>query len=134
MRRFILISVIALLATAPVAKGQNSARFSDIKAGMRDYRLEHIALVEANKRASALRCRETYFKAIITSDHWAIEKNQEGRTIGRHIHMELYGESYDGHCGATHFVFRQAVLGDDTYSRRIRVADIGDFYDLPCEY
>jgi len=100
---------------------------------MKDKRLEEEALWVANKRATTTRCREEYVWAKIVSENWELERNEDGEIIGRHLHMELYGETDDGRCGVSHCIFRQRVQGDNTYAPKLKLADMGPFYALDCE-
>ncbi len=113
---------------------QNHARYSDIKAGMKDRHLEAEAIWVVNRKAEVIRCKEEYSKAVITSEDWEIETDHNGTITGRHLHMELYGETQDGRCGVAHCVLRQKVEGDNTYSPKLKLADMGAFYSLECEY
>ncbi|MCF8451132.1 MAG: hypothetical protein K9G49_14760 [Taibaiella sp.] len=100
---------------------------------MKDYHLQQEALRAANKRGSDIRCREDYSKAVITSEDWEVERNDEGFIMGRHLHMELYGETPDGKCGVAHCILRQKMLGDDTYSTKLKLVEMGAFYSMMCE-
>jgi hypothetical protein len=125
--------VLVWLASSYTANAQNYARYSDIKAGMKNLHLEHDAVRAANKRAAAMRCRESFSDAVIVSEAWEKEGRCDGQLMGRYIHMELYGETPDGRCGVAHCVFGQKVLADDTYSPKLHVVEIGTFYHLECE-
>ncbi len=125
--------LLFVFSCASVALGQNKARYSDVKASMKKPQLEAHALYVANKRAAALRCREEFKIAKIVSDDWEVMRNDHGMVIARYIHMELYGETTDGRCGMSHCIFRQNMLADNTYSPRLKVENLGAFYDLECE-
>lgn len=133
--RFRLIVLLAFFAClyTHTSNAQNYARYSEIEEGMRNERLEQEAVYRANKKASSIKCRETYRVAKITSADWILEHNQYGNLTGRHLHMELYGKTYDGRCGATHFIFRQRLRGDNSFAPKLSIAEMGDFYDLVCE-
>jgi hypothetical protein len=115
------------------ASAQNYARYSDIKANMVDRHVEHQAVMAANKRAATLRCKESYEDAKIVSDDWDKIYSEAGRLIGRAIHMELYGTNYEGKCGVSHCIFQQKMRGDDTYSPKLTLVELGPFYNLKCE-
>jgi hypothetical protein len=131
-RSFLSVLFITCLCTTG-AWSQNRARFSDVKAGMKNRDLEMEALMVANKRAATTRCREEFSRAVIVSDGWETERNAEGIITGRHLHMELYGETDDNRCGMSHCIFRQNVQGDDRYSGKLKLVDMGPFYDLECK-
>ncbi len=131
--KLLLSFIVALCCIQGQCIAQNHARYSDIEEGMRDEWLEREAIHVANKRASALKCRETYTVAKITSEDWITERDWHGNVTGRYLHMELYGETYDGQCGVTHFVFRQRLRGDDTFAERLSISEMGSFYDMECE-
>lgn len=132
--RLALCWLLLLTANCPSAIAQqNNARFSAIKSGMHSQRLENEALWLANKKVSTIRCSETFTDAKITSEDWDIERNTEGVITGRHLHMELYGQTPDGKCGMSHCVFRQKLQGDNTFSSKMKLVDLGEFYALECE-
>lgn len=132
IRVFACLLIVICFCCSP-AFSQNYAKFSHIKAGMKDYHLQQEALRAANKRGSDIRCREDYSKAVITSEDWEVERNDEGFIMGRHLHMELYGETPDGKCGVAHCILRQKMLGDDTYSTKLKLVEMGAFYSMMCE-
>ncbi len=132
MHRLLLLFLF-VFSFALGALGQNKARYSDVKASMKKPQLEAHALYVANKRAAALRCREEFKIAKIVSDDWEVMRTDDGMIIARYIHMELYGETADGRCGMSHCIFRQNMLADNTYSPRLKVENLGAFYDLECE-
>ncbi len=132
MRKPVVVCLL-LLSFQFSVMAQNHARFSDVKAGMHSQRLENEALFLANKKASTIRCGEVYRRAVIVSDGWEVERNQEGFIIGRHLHMELYGETKDGKCGMSHCVFRQRRMGDETFAPKMKLEELGAFYTLECE-
>lgn len=115
------------------ARAQNSARFCDIKAGMDNEWVELQAIKWANRRAGALRCREVYKRATIVSDKWELCTDRYRNVTGRRVHVVLYGETYDGHCGVAHFIFIQPHEGRGYFSRRLKGYQTGDFYDVACE-
>lgn len=129
-----LVLIITLLLYAIGAEAQNYARFRDIKRTWKDPELEYQALVQANKKAAAIRCQEHYILATIVSEGWEVMENADGNIVARYVHMELYGETRDGgKCGVSHCVFKQKVMGDDTYSPHLRLVELGEFYDMECE-
>ncbi len=132
MRQVACILFVLCFCIAP-AYSQNYARYSDIKAGMKDAHLEHQGVMAANKRASALRCKESYEDARIVSEGWEVARNCDGMITGRYIHMELYGTDYEGKCGVSHCIFKQRRRGDETYSPKLTVVEMGAFYNLTCE-
>lgn len=115
------------------ARAQNHARYSDIKRTWRDERLEHQALDAANRFAATMRCPEQFLRAKIVSEGWEIVGDEPGMVAGRYIHMELYGETKDDRCGVAHCIFRQRKLADNTYSPRLKIVELGEFYVLECE-
>lgn len=125
--------IVLLVMNCGVAIAQNHARYRDIKRTWKDEYLEHQALDEANKLAETMRCRELFLHAKIVSEKWEIVEDEPGMVPGRYIHMELYGETNDDRCGVAHCVFRQRRRGDDTYSPRLRIVELGEFYVLECE-
>lgn len=129
----VLLLLLLIISYMPVTVAQNKARYSDVKASMKKPQLEAHALYVANKRAAALRCKEEFKIAKIVSDDWEVMRNDHGMIIARYIHMELYGETTDGRCGMSHCIFRQNMLADNTYSPRLKVENLGAFYDLECE-
>lgn len=129
----LLLLLLFMAGCIPTTTAQNKAKYSDVTASMKNPKLEAHALYVANKRAAALRCREEFTKAKIVSDDWEVMRNGSGMIIARYIHMELYGETTDGRCGMSHCIFRQNMLADNTYSPRLKVENLGAFYDLICE-
>lgn len=129
-----IILTMALVASCiTYASAQNSARFSDVRAGMCNEWAEHEAIRWANKRANDLRCREVYKDAVIVSDKWVLCTDKYRYVTGRKVHMVLYGETYDGHCGMAHFIFIQPHEGRGYFSRKLKGEQIGNFYDVVCE-
>lgn len=135
MIKQLLISAGICLSSFTNSKGQNYATYSAVKAEMHDPNLEHEAVILANKIAASTGTHrhESYSDAKIVSQGWEYERNATGRATSRFIHMELYGETHDGKCGIAHFVFKQLRKGDDTYSPKLRLASMGEFYKLKCE-
>lgn len=130
----IFLCLFLLLGLGSInAAAQNHARYSDIKRTWKDEGLEHQALHEANKFAETMRCREQFIYAKIVSEEWEIVPAGAGLIAGRYIHMELYGETYDGKCGVAHCVFRQRRLGDNTFSPKLKIVELSEFYALECE-
>jgi hypothetical protein len=115
------------------AAAQNHARYSNVKSTWRDIGLERDAITLANKQASTIRCQEYYLDAKIVSDSWELVEDEYGRIIGRYIHLELLGETKRGECGMAHCIFRQKYEGDDTFSPRLRLVELGEFYSIECE-
>jgi hypothetical protein len=133
---FVLLALYFFCPYSGLAQSEystNHARFSKVQAGMKDRHLEAEAVWVVNRKAASIRCREEYKKAVIVSDDWELERNEQGFITGRHLHMELYGETEDGRCGMAHCILRQKVEGDNTYSPKLRLADMGEFYALECE-
>lgn len=126
-----IVLLVCLNSTTAVA--QNHARYGDIKRTWRDERLEHQALDEANRFAATMRCPEQFLRAKIVSEGWEIVSDEPGTVPGRYIHMELYGETNDDRCGVAHCIFRQRRLADNTYSPRLKIVELGEFYVLECE-
>lgn len=112
---------------------QNNARFSAIKPGMHNERLENEAIWLANKKAGTIKCDEEFIDAKITSEDWGMDYDMQGRITGRHLHMELYGETRNGKCGMSHCVFRQKLQGDNTFSPRLKLVELGEFFAMECE-
>lgn len=129
------VFLCTLLATSrPTATAQqNNARFSAIKPGMRNERLENEAIWLANKKAGTIKCDEEFIDAKITSEDWGMDYDMQGRLTGRHLHMELYGETRNGKCGMSHCVFRQKLQGDNTFSPRLKLVELGEFFAMECE-
>ncbi len=127
-----LLLAISLTCAVP-ALAQNYARYSDIQAGMHDPILEHQAVMAANKRAAAIRCPESFEDAKITSSEWEIVRHENGMIVGRYLHIELFGRTDRGRCGAAHCVFRQKMRGDNTYAPRLTLVEMGPFYRMRCE-
>lgn len=130
--RYLLVALIAICATETRGQ-QNNARFSDVKAGMHSTRLENEAIWLANKKAGTIRCAEEFVDARITSDDWELDYDAHHHITGRHLHMELYGETRDGRCGMAHCVFRQKLEGDNTFSSRLKLVQLGELYPIECE-
>ncbi len=76
-------------------------------------------------------CREEFKRATIVSPEWELFYDC-GTLVGRKIHMEVYGETWEGQCGVTHFIFKQKYLGHHEYGN-LRCDFMGDFYDMDCE-
>ena len=128
-----LWTLLLLAASCSCAVAQNNARFSAIKPGMRNERLENEAIWLANKKAGTIKCDEEFIDAKIISEDWGMDYDTHGRITGRHLHMELYGETRDGKCGMSHCVFRQKLQGDNTFSPRMKLAELGEFFAMECE-
>jgi hypothetical protein len=133
MYKAIFLFTFLLSCCIGTSFGQNYARFSDIKAGMSNPYLEHHAIITANKRAAAMKCRESFSDAKIVSDAWEMFGTSYDEVAGRLIHMELYGETPDGKCGVSHCVFLQKVLEDGTYAHKLKIVELGNFYSMQCE-
>jgi len=131
LRRSLAVAAVVCFC-ALGTHAQNHARYHDIKRSWKDPELEYTALVEANRKAAAIRCQEHYILAKIVSDDWEVMANEDGNIVGRYLHMELYGETRDGKCGVSHCVFKQRRMGDETYAR-LRIVELGEFYDMECE-
>ena len=114
------------------AIAQNQARFSDIKAGMRNKQLERQALRIANERATDLHWLAEYKKATIISKKWQPILNDEGYLVGRKIHMELYCVEQNGNCEIADFTFKQKYKGEG-YSDRVICIKVGQLYNVDCE-
>ena len=127
----LLLILLPLIAITIPGLAQNHARFSDIKPGMVNRELEYAGVREANKKAAQLGCREEYTQATITSASWELFY-EDGELLGRKIHMEVYGRTWEGQCGVTHFLFRQKYLGHHEYAK-LKCDEINDFYTLECE-
>ena len=130
--RIAIVLSITLITSAASAQSNNNAHFCDIVPAMHNRHLEEAAICAANKKAAQSGCREEYKRATIVSSAWELYYDDMGVLLGRKIHMELYGETWDGRCGATHFVFRQTYLGHHQYTR-LRCDQMGDFYAMDCE-
>lgn len=128
----VLLSAMFLLLTV-LTRGQNYARYSDIKPAMHDIYLENEGLRLANRRAAAIKCQEIYENAVIVSDGWQVVRDCNDDVTGLELHMELYGRTYDGKCGLTHLVFRRRLRGDDTFADKMTISHMGDFYNMECE-
>lgn len=100
---------------------------------MRNERLENEAIWLANKKAGTIKCDEEFIDAKITSEDWGMDYDMQGRLTGRHLHMELYGETRNGKCGMSHCVFRQKLQGDNTFSPRLKLVELGEFFAMECE-
>lgn len=131
MRQITCLVIVVLCSLNSIA--QNYAKYSDIRAYMIDRKVEHQAVMAANKRAASLKCKESFQDAKIVSDNWGIMRNDNDKVTGRFLHMELYGATYEGKCGVAHCVVMQKMRGDDTYSPKLTLLEMGDFYTLKCE-
>jgi hypothetical protein len=131
MLRFATLTIICYFF-ALQAFGQNYAHFCDVKAGMHNRDLEKSGVIAANKKAGQMGCREVFKTAVIVSSDWDQFYDDAGNLEGRKIHMELYGETWEGQCGISHFTFKQKYLGHHDYGN-LRCDFMGDFYDMDCE-
>jgi hypothetical protein len=131
MKQFLL--TISFMVCASALWAQNNATFGAIKPSWRDKELERVALREANSRAATTRCREYFVAAKIVSDNWEPLIGENGRVVGRTLHMELLAETREGGCGVVHCVFRQRRQADDTWATRLKLADMGEYYAQECE-
>jgi hypothetical protein len=130
MRFLISLALLTLLLPWRTC-AQNSAHFCDIKAAMHDEYLETAGVRAANKKAAQMGCREVYKVAKIVSPEWELFYEND-LLVGRKIHMEVYGETWEGQCGVTHFIFKQKYLGHHEWGN-MRCDYMGDFYDMDCE-
>lgn len=127
----IAVCVFIYSSTSGLASAQNYAHFCDIKPAMVNHSLEYAGVETANKKAAQMGCREVFKMAKIVSPGW--ELFYEGdMLIGRKIHMEVYGETWEGQCGVTHFIFKQKYQGHHNWGK-LRCDFMGDFYDMDCE-
>lgn len=136
LRPLCLVSALTgllLFAASSTFAQQNNARFSAINPGMHNERLENEAIWLANKKAGTIKCDEEFIDAKITSEDWGMDYDMQGRITGRHLHMELYGETRSGKCGMSHCVFRQKLQGDNTFSPRLKLVELGEFFAMECE-
>ncbi len=131
MKLYLLTAAFVFSASAMWA--QNNATFGAITPTWRNKELEHAALREANHRAGTTRCREYFVAAKIVSDEWEPLIGENGRVVGRAIHMELLAETLEGGCGVVHCIFRQRRQADDTWAPRLKLADMGEYYAQECE-
>jgi len=129
---FLTLPLLIASCTSATAQ-QNNARLSAIKAAMHNERLENEAIWLANKKAGTIKCDEEFIDAKITSEDWGMDYDIQGRLTGRHLHMELYGETRNGKCGMSHCVFRQKLQGDNTFSPRLKLVELGEFFAMECE-
>ena len=127
----LLILTILLLPVGAFA--QNQVRFGDIKPGMVDGEIEQRAVKIANQRAIDLRCPEDYEKAVIISREWQKHYDKNDTVDGRIIHLELYCHFPEGRCAMTDMVFKQKLLVEGGYSRKLYFEGMGDMFSVDCE-
>ena len=111
-------------------------RFDDIKAGMKDTRLEEEAIEVANAKAIGYHWHETYTRAVIVSSGWELAFDKNGAMNGRTIHVELYAKMDNGKCGIIDFRFKQKLLTEgpkDIFSDLLVYDSNGDEYYVDCE-
>lgn len=108
-------------------------KFSSIPAGMNNARLEQDAIDAINRYAEANNWKERYYKAIINSYDWYIDRNQyTGIILGRSIDVTLLGKWPDGTCRYAEFSIYQQHDGVK-YSSVMLYNGIGSMYDCECE-
>ena len=127
---FILLAFFLFIAPAIA---QNQARFSDITPGMKVGWIERDAIKLANRLAGNRRCPEEYTKAKILSYDWIFELDRWGYVTGRKIHIELYCELPDGHCGMADFIFREKLMDNDEFADKLQFEKMGALYTVDCE-
>lgn len=131
MSRYLALIILFTCFFAVAANAQNQAHFCDIKAAMHNPELEQAGVLAANKKAAQMGCREEFKRATITSPEWELFY-EDDILVGRKIHMEVYGETWEGQCGVTHFIFKQKYLGHRRFGN-LRCDFMSDFYDMDCE-
>jgi hypothetical protein len=131
-KKSVLILLIIVLYVHP-AIAQNRARFSNIVPGMRVKWIEQEAVRLANQLAGNRRCPEEYSKAKILSYDWMFELDKWGWVTGRKLHIELYAEFPDGHCGMADFIFREKLMPNDEFAHKLQFEKMGDMYTIDCE-
>jgi hypothetical protein len=108
-------------------------KFSSIPAGMNNSRLEQDAIDAINRYAEANQWKERYYKAVITSYDWYIDRNQyTGIILGRSLEVTLLGSWPDGTCRYAEFSVYQQYDGVK-YSGVMVYNGIGSMYDCECE-
>lgn len=132
MIKYIAGWVFVIAACSISAIAQNQAKFSDIKAGMKNKWLEQQALRIANERATDLHWLAEYKKATIISKKWQPILNDYGYLVGRKIHMELYCVEQNGNCEMADFTFKQKYKAEG-YSNRLICIKVGQLYNVDCE-
>jgi len=130
--RFFAALLIVLTASLSPACAQNKITFHDIKAGMKDERLERQALRIANERATNLHWLAEYKMAKIISQKWTVVRDYDGYPLGRTIDIELYCVKPNGDCAMADFVFKQKYK-DEEFSDRLICLHVGDFINIDCE-
>jgi len=128
-----LLPIVAFLLLPGISFAQNQARFSDIKPGMLDGEIEQRAVKIANQRAINLRCPEDYVKAVIISREWQKHYDKNDNVDGRIIHLELYCHFPEGRCAMTDMVFKQKLLSEGGFSRKLYFVGMGDMFTVDCE-
>jgi hypothetical protein len=132
---FYLIFLIIVLFQI-TASAQNTVRFSDVKAGMKDAALEQEAIEVANAKAIGYHWHEEYTKAVIVSPNWELTFDKNGAVNGRKIHVELYSRMDNGKCGIVDFRFKQRLNTEgpkDVFSGLLVYDSNGDEYYVDCE-
>ena len=132
MIKYIVSFLFAAVVYCTPAAAQNQAKFSDIKAGLKNKRLEQQALRIANERATDLHWLAEYKKATIISKKWQPILNDEGYLVARKIHMELYCVEQNGNCEIADFTFKQKYTAEG-YSDRLICIKVGQLYNVDCE-
>jgi hypothetical protein len=131
-----LLFLLLIIFSRLPASGQNTARFDDIKAGMKDPRLEQEAIEVANAKAIGYHWHETYTKAVIVSPDWEPAFDRNGALNGRTIHVELYAKMDNGKCGIIDFRFKQKLLTEgpkDVFSDLLVYDSNRDEYYVDCD-
>ena len=134
MNRYLPLVMLFLFCLAAPSWAQNQARFSKIKAGMKDAEIEREAVRLANKRAHYYAWPEEFWQAKIISDNWEEIRDHDGCLVAREIHIELYAVMNSGKCAMADCTFRQKLIEDGRYSRvKFYYHRIGDMMYIPCE-
>ncbi len=133
MSKYFLLLFFAIFCLCSSSNAQNQAKFSGIKPGMKDEKLEKMAVKLANKRGMVFDWHEVYYKAVIISDKWELDLDRDGFLKGRKIHMELLSILPSGRCAMTDFTFKQKLLHDEKFSSALYYDRVSDLVYVDCE-
>ena len=133
MTRYLVLLSIVVFSFCTSSIAQNKAKFSDIKPGMTDAKLEKMAVKLANKRGMVFNWHEVYYKAVILSKNWELDLDRDGFLKGRKIHMQLLAILPSGRCATTDFTFKQKLLHNEKFSSALYYDRVSDLVYVDCE-